>query len=93
MRHSRLGYMKIDNRCSGGKLLEDDLDACRHCHATIPRSKLLVAHAHCSKCDGPLCASCGIRAMQFGCVTHDQWMTQLIKDQYRREQNAKIMGI
>ena len=92
-RSSQLGYMKIDNRCSGGLLFEDDVDGCRHCHAPIPRSKLLVAHAHCSNCDGPLCAPCGVRAMKFGCVTHDQWMTQLIEDQYRREQNAKILGI
>lgn len=96
---SQAGYLKSDDRCSGGGLTEDDVLGCGHCHAVIPKRDVtkpktgLTMRAHCSKCDQFLCVSCGLKAMHEGCVPHDEMIGRALNEAYRRDQNAKILGI
>lgn len=97
------GFMLKDDRCSGGALVEDDITGCGHCHGVLTkreRSKngepwkgRLLTHAHCQRCDRDICPACGLDTEKHGCVPHDRMIDEALSDNYRREQNAKIMGI
>lgn len=58
-----MGYAKIDDRVSGGKLVEYDTCACRHCSAVIKIVKRQPQGAYCMPCGGPVCnrAPCNTR--------------------------------
>jgi hypothetical protein len=48
----------------------------------------------CFVCTKPLCTHCTARAMKFGCDGPEvKRVEAAVNEQYRREQNAKILGI
>jgi hypothetical protein len=88
---------------------EDDLLGCGHCHAVIrkhahtdPVTKRRIPGwldegGHCYVCNQPLCGpqnnNCRDRAQRHGCEAYARVLERAIEDNYRREQNAKILGI
>lgn len=55
---SHEGYLLIDNRASGGKLLESATITCAHCQRTYLRNPLRQrARGYCAKCDAYVCDS------------------------------------
>lgn len=73
-----MGYMMIDNRASGGVLVEKDTTFCRHCQAVIDKKKWREDGGiwKCSKCDGPVCHACTKKAAANGYACQP-WRKQL----------------
>lgn len=93
MSHSRFsgsGYMLNDNRCSGGKVEEADVLGCKHCCAVIFKASWVEEGAYCHQCDGPICTACD---RDPNCKNFMRQLDQANDEAYRREQNAKILGI
>lgn len=87
------GYVMVDNRASGGGLREDDLLGCLHCQALIDKSKWSAEGAFCHVCYGPICSFCDERKTTFGCEVFEKRFARAIEENYRKEQNAKILGL
>ena len=87
------GYLLNDNRCSGGKLEEAAMLGCNHCQKLIVKSEWQADGAFCHCCDAPVCGPCGDRARYVGCAPFLKTLEQAIEETYRREQNAKILGL
>jgi hypothetical protein len=54
------GYLRNDDRCSGGKLAEGDVQTCPHCQAVINMQQWAKAPVQnfCMKCMKPACPEC-----------------------------------
>lgn len=88
------GYFMNDDRSSGGKLDEDDLVGCGHCPKPLKKAQWKTQGGMCFVCTKPLCNHCTARALKFGCDGPEvKRVEAAVNDQYRREQNAKILGI
>lgn len=57
-----MGYLKIDNRASGGGVVEADTTWCRHCQGVIRLDRNLV-QTKCRRC-GPICTTCAVKLSQ-----------------------------
>lgn len=50
------GYLLIDNRASGGGMVESATVTCSHCHVVVVLNPLRTrARGHCRKCDKYVC--------------------------------------
>lgn len=87
------GYVLNDNRASGGDLVEDGLLGCNHCQGSINKSKWRIQGAFCNVCFSPICSYCDTRKSQFGCEVFERKFARAIEDNYRREQNRRVLGI
>jgi hypothetical protein len=89
------GYFRNDDRASGGKLDEDDLVGCRHCHKPMKKRTWRDAGGwRCYVCDAPLCQRCGQEPAQLRCAgPFELQLERALRDLHRREQNAKILSI
>lgn len=92
---SGAGYFMNDDRASGGKLAEDDTLGCTHCHAAMKKQTWIAGGGwKCTVCDKPLCPTCGAAPPQLKCVGPlELQLERAITENYRREQNAKVLGI
>lgn len=96
---SGAGYFMNDDRASGGKLAEDDLVGCAHavargCTPTMKKSAWKLQGGMCFVCGKPICIACTARAQKFGCEGPEvARVERAVNDLYRREQNAKVLGI
>jgi hypothetical protein len=62
-----MGYLIIDNRASGGGVIEKDTTHCRHCQAVIDvKTHQIKSGGHCFTCSGPLCGPCAKKAYETG---------------------------
>ncbi len=96
MRHSRWdghGYWYNDDRCSGGRKAEDDLGGCAHCQKALKKRIWLQNGGYCNQCDQELCVECATKALTEGCANFKRQVERAVADAYRREQNARLMGI
>lgn len=78
------GYYKSDNRESGGRLVEKDIQTCPHCQAVI---KLNPEQGDfCSKCMKPVCPHCAKRMDLYGCEPFLRKFEQYLQlgDKYER---------
>lgn len=92
--YSGHGYFLNDDTASGGVKSEDDLLSCSHCQAPIKKSDWKLQGGMCNVCTSPLCFNCVKRAAKFGCEgPYVRQLEQAVNDSYRREQNAKLLGI
>jgi|GEM_PF-4491314 len=88
------GYFKNDDTASGGKLVEDDLLGCGHCPKPMKKHEWREHGGMCFVCQQPLCPHCTARALKFGCEGPEiKRIEQAVNDQYRQQQNEKILGI
>jgi len=93
------GYVKNDNRESGGALVEDGILGCIHCHAAIHRQDVekpktgITIRAKCWACDGYLCPECGFATYLYGHSNtehvrtwpHHMWINYKINEIHRRQ--------
>ncbi len=97
MKHRRYtdgaGYFVNDERVSGGRLSEDDVLGCAHCQKALKKKIWLNNGGYCSQCDQELCVECATKTMTEGCANFKRRVERAIADDYRREQNARILGI
>jgi len=90
------GYFFNDDRASEGQLSEDDILGCGHfaCGGRMmKRSKWKEHGGRCLVCDSFLCSLCYERVKTFGCEVFEREMRRAVENNYRKEQNAKILGI
>jgi len=89
------GWMLVDNTCSGGTRVEDDLLGCGHCPVPIPKARWTMNGGwRCHSCHKPLCEICRKRPPTLKCVGTDaDQLERALSDLHRREQNAKVLGI
>lgn len=89
------GWLFADNRCSGGKLEEADLLGCAHCARFVKKKEWENNggfKAWC--CDKPVCDECAKAPPNMECPgSQVAQIERAINDLYRREQNAKVLGI
>ena len=97
----KAGYLFNDDRASGGKVSEADIIACPHCESLISYQAWRKERAHgggltggwCRKCAAPVCGPCLDRMLVFGCEPYLRKIDQAVKDNFRRLQNRKVLGI
>jgi hypothetical protein len=87
------GYLKADNRGSGGKVDEADMLGCSHCQKLIKASEWRADGGFCHSCDAPVCNHCADRIPQHGCEVFLRVLETSLMRQYRRDQNARLMGL
>ena len=89
------GYFYNDDRCSGGTMVEDDTLACAHCEAGLKKHDWLMAGGFkCHSCDQSLCALCAQAPPQIKCSgPFKAQLERALNEQYRWQQNAKVLGI
>lgn len=89
------GWIRTDERASGGELVEDDMLGCGHCPRPIPKRKWEADGGFkCWKCDKVLCRECAAAPPRMECPGSDaQQIEKALSDNHRREQNAKVLGI
>ena len=95
-RFAGAGYILVDNRASDwGNRIESDVLVCGGCQSLLHRhdtidhqNRIHIGWANegawCHRCAKPCPPECGGFEKRF---------FELVEDQYRREQNAKILGI
>jgi hypothetical protein len=84
-----MGYLLNDNRASGGKVEEADLLGCVSCQALIDKKKWQAEGCYDHQLGGPICSTCE----RTGTQNFKQYLDRALQESYRREQNAKILGI
>lgn len=85
------GYFKNDDSQSGGAVVEDDIQTCKHCQAVIKmRVWKEIQGGYCSKCNSPLCNNpeCIQRTAMLGCVP---FLKQLEQQVAEGEKFAKFL--
>lgn len=87
------GWVKTDNRESGGVLFEDDILGCKHCQALVHGKDWRADGGFCCVCDGPVCNNCRNRMLTHGCENFEKKINQLLDDMHRKEQNSKVLGL
>lgn len=100
----QIGYLKTWGETG---IWEADVLGCVHCFATIAKKSIdkpknqLTLKARCFACDGYLCPECGLAVQLHGhgnpdyprTWPHHLWLQRGIDETYRREQNAKMLGV
>ena len=101
------GYFINDDRPSGGRLSEDDVLGCAHCQRVLKRKSWLANGGYCHQCDQELCVECATAAQKdgsqslaapgnivtAGCANFKRFVDRALADDYRKAQNARILGI
>lgn len=87
------GYVMNDNRASGGVLREDDIISCVSCQAAIDKSKWREQGAFCHALGGPICSFCDRCRPLADLEPFEKRFARAIEENYRKEQNAKILGL
>lgn len=86
------GYYLSDNSASGGQKVEDNILGCRHCQKLLRKSDL-ATYGYCRTCDSVICAHCHRVMLTEGCTPFAKLVDRQLADTYRRQQNAKILGL
>lgn len=85
------GFYKNDDRMSGGKVTEADIQTCSHCQAIVNlQSK---DFGWCQREMKPLCHACGIRAHTHGCEPFLKKLEDSLQTEYHKSQFRKIAGL
>jgi hypothetical protein len=79
------GYFRNDDRLSGGKLSEADVQTCPHCQGLIKMQEWHLDGGWCAKCQAPLCnvPACVEETSRLGCVPFSRKLEALIRERFR----------
>lgn len=88
-----MGFLLADDTASGGKKEEADLVGCNHCCKTMRRKLWADDGGFCHCCDRPVCATCADRMLTRGCENFMRQLETALDIDYRRQQNAKVLGL
>jgi hypothetical protein len=88
---SREGYLLIDNRASGGTVIEVPTLTCSHCHRqVIVNPGRTRDREYCANCDHYICDGCGAaQRAGLACKTMAQVFDEAESAAYRALQAAK----
>ena len=92
------GYLMNDDRNSGGGVSESDVICCPHCQTVIllqawRKEREEGGGGYCRKCSAPVCGLCLERMLTHGCEPYIKFIERQVEENYRREQNRKVLGI
>lgn len=88
-----MGYLLNDDTASGGQKQEADLLGCNHCDRLMRRKFWEARGGHCFVCDRSICPRCLQRIPKHGCEHSVRRFTAALEDEYRKQQNARVLGI
>ena len=92
--YQNTGYLRNDDRASGGVLTEQDILTCLHCQKVLKRERNQYLDADwCSRCAAPICRKCAAKALTEGCVPFKKLVDEAMERTERAKQNARVMGI
>ena len=87
------GYLRNDDRCSGGDLAEADVVGCSHCQKIMKKHFWRDDGGFCHACNAPVCGPCCDLIPRHGCEVFMRVLETRIARNYRLEQNARLMGL
>lgn len=87
------GYLLNDDRNSGGKKTEADVQTCWHCQKVINMQLWKGDGAFCRGCMKPICAACGDRMLVFGCEPFLKKLEAFTDSVVKYSQYLKIAGL
>jgi hypothetical protein len=87
-----VGYLLSDDTASGGARVEADMLGCYHCQRLMRRKLWADDGGFCHCCDGPICGKCADGMLTRGCENYMRQLEGALEDQYRRDQNARVLG-
>jgi hypothetical protein len=89
------GYVRNDDRVSGGKLLEGDVQTCPHCEAVIIMQQWKLDGGWCAKCEAPLCnnPSCIAETAKLGCVPFVRKIEKFLGSQEKFATYLRMAGL
>lgn len=88
-----MGWRQVDNRCSGGSREENDLLGCSHCQKLMKKNLWADDGGFCHGCDRPVCGPCCDAIPRTGCTTFMKVLETSLEKEYRRNQNARMLGL
>lgn len=89
----KTGYMQTYDADKGKS--EADILVCGHSSCGQRAMTMTEWKAHggqCFVCGHTVCGPCMTRMMKFGCEVFEKVIEDALNDQYRKAQNAKILG-
>lgn len=92
-RTSGAGYYCYSGPDVPGGRFEADFFACAHCQCGMTKPAWESAGGLCFVCDEQICTNCLGRIAQHGCEGMKRKLDKAANDLYRRQQNARILGI
>lgn len=84
------GYLRNDNRVSGGALQEADVLGCNHCQCTMTLKQWKAKGGWCTVCDNYVCFSCAERTKKEGCVPWRKLVDEQLEAQARRRNLTEL---
>lgn len=66
---------------------------CSHCQKLMVRKVWQEDGGFCHSCDAPVCGPCADRIPKLGCEVFLRVLEGELEKQYRREQNARLLGL
>lgn len=87
------GFYSYSGPDAPGGRVEGDFLTCGHCQQGMILTAWRTAGAMCMVCERPICTNCHGRTTKFGCEIVERSLTEKLNEHYRREQNARILGI
>jgi len=87
------GYLLNDDRNSGGKKTEADIQTCWHCQKVINMQLWRDDGAFCRGCMKPICAQCGDRMIIYGCEPFIKTIERYTDAVVKLQQHLKIAGL
>jgi hypothetical protein len=86
------GYFKNDDRTSGGKLAEADVQTCAHCQKIIKMQQWDADVGWCRYECKPVCGPCNKRMQTHGCEPFLKQIETHVETLVKLEQHLKIGG-
>lgn len=87
------GYLLNDDRNSGGKKTEADIQTCWHCQVVINMQEWKHDGAFCRGCMHPICGPCGDQMLIYGCVPFIKKIEAFTDAVVKLQQHLKILGL
>jgi hypothetical protein len=87
------GYYLNDDTNSGGQKAEADIRTCTHCQCVIKMQEWKDDGAFCRKCNAPICAHCGDRALVYGCEPFLMRLERFTNAVVKYRQHLKVAGL
>lgn len=88
-----IGYYSYVGPDAPGGRVEADFLTCRHCQQGMLKTAWQEKGAMCFNCESPICSNCYGPTTKFGCQVIEKTLIEQLNEHYRREQNARILGI
>lgn len=87
------GYYRSDNRVSGGKLRQADIQTCWHCQAIVKLNEWKEDGGFCRGCMKPVCNLCADEMLVYGCVPFMKKLETAMNLGEKYRQYIKLAGL